>query len=459
MILYHTTSFDAAEAIKESSVIQPKNYDSFVSFAEDPFTGDISANDVTLTVEVDPASVEKVEYTKKWYKKHPEQASYIAGEGWIEQFEYPDTEDEDEEEEAYRQAELESFLWKSNEKEWISKTPGEPVAVSVIEEVHVKRAKALAQARSRFQQKASEIIIKRRLNHVIQAINQHIRVTGLAFKHDPGTDIREQYKGIIEYPGFHTTTDFNVASMYAIGRVAQSFTKSDDNDVYYVTDYPVVVSIDMSGHTPKVDYDAAKIVTDTAKIQLDSFLDELEEEDTDEEILDKLDHFAENLEYDREAQYNPLDMISEGVFSHFEIPINTLRNQTNAVDIIKNYQETGSLPDEFLMDATNQYRYTEDVSENRIQAVWYITPTANKLLTYDMDEAEVTQQYPGFDIPSEDDVYGGYWNPAKNKVYEAADQVNDQTRRIEYHGTTYKRLLQIAPELNLPEPPSPPYAG
>jgi hypothetical protein len=176
MILYRTTSFEVAEAVKESGFIQPKNYDSFVSFAEDPFTGDISANDVTLKVEVDPASVEKVEYTKKWYKRHPEQASYIAGEGWSAQFEYPDTDDEDEEEEAYREAELESFLWKANEKEWISKTPGEPIAVSIIEEVNVKRAKALALAKSRFQQKAREKIMKRRLNHVIQAINQHMRV-------------------------------------------------------------------------------------------------------------------------------------------------------------------------------------------------------------------------------------------------------------------------------------------
>lgn len=459
MILYHTTSFDAAEAIKESGVIQPKNYDSFVSFAEDPFTGDISANDVTLKVEVDPASVEKVEYTKRWYKKHPEQASYIAGEGWIEQFEYPDTDDEDEQEEAFSQAQLESFLWKANEKEWISKTPGEPVAVSVIEEVNVKRAKALAQAKARFQQAVRKKIIKRRFNKVIHALNNHIRVTGLAFKHDPDVDIREKYKGIIEYPGFHTTADFDIAAMYAIGRVAQSFTKSDDNDVYYVTDYPVVVSLNMSGHDPKVDYDAAKIVAETATAQLDSFLDELEEDDSDEEILDKLDHFAENIGYDQEAQYNPIDMLAEGVFSHFKIPINTLRNQPNAIDIIKKYQETGSLPEDFLMGATNQYRYTEDVSENRIQAVWFITPTADKLLTYDMNEDEVAQQYPGFEIPSEDDVYGGYWNLTKSKVYEATDQEVSQDQRIEYHGTTYKRLLQIAPEINLPEPPSPPYAG
>jgi hypothetical protein len=143
MILYHTTSFAAADDIKTGGQVKPKDYDSFVSFSEEPFRGDISANEVTLKVEVDPSLVEKVEYTKNWYRKHTDQAAYIAGEGWREQFTYPEDiydeegeADPDAEEQAYDEAQLESFLYKSGENEWISLTQG-PVPVQVLDEIAV----------------------------------------------------------------------------------------------------------------------------------------------------------------------------------------------------------------------------------------------------------------------------------------------------------------------------------
>jgi len=39
--------------------------------------------------------------------------------------------------------------------------------------------------------------------------------------------------------------------------------------------------------------------------------------------------------------------------------------------------------------------------------------------------------------------------------------VAPSTGQVEYHGTTYKRLLEAAPSLaaQIPEPPDPPYAG
>jgi hypothetical protein len=144
MILFHTTSFRRAEEYKNQGFITPKNLDSFVSFSESPFSGDISENEITLKVEVDPSHVEQVQYNERWYKDHQEQAAYIAGEGWPEQFEYPEDIYDEEgeadpgaEEAAYAEAELYAFLDKSNEREWISKAPGDPVPVTVLEEIPV----------------------------------------------------------------------------------------------------------------------------------------------------------------------------------------------------------------------------------------------------------------------------------------------------------------------------------
>lgn len=136
--LYHTTSERLARLICRQGIFRPHNGEAFVSFSKIPFKGDIRHNEVTL---VFPRSavegkVMDVEYSRRWAKKFPEHVSYIAGEGWREQFELPDDcfdeegeEDSDCVDQAYATAELDSFLWKSNEQEVISVNPGEGVLV------------------------------------------------------------------------------------------------------------------------------------------------------------------------------------------------------------------------------------------------------------------------------------------------------------------------------------------
>ena len=139
--LYHTTSYAALEEILRTGRIEPKSGEAYVSFSERPHLSDISADDVVIALDARKLrdQVEKVEYTEEWFDRNREKASYIAGEGWIEQFnldDYVDPEDIDpdtgeidteKEEEAYREGELEAFLTKSEEREWISRSEGEPV--------------------------------------------------------------------------------------------------------------------------------------------------------------------------------------------------------------------------------------------------------------------------------------------------------------------------------------------
>lgn len=303
----------------------------------------------------------------------------------------------------------------------------------------------------------------------MQHLERAKRMIGMAFKWQP-ENVGPKYKGIIEYPGFHTTDSFNIAAMYAIGRVHQSYTAEDEEGLPYVTDYPVVVSIDMAGFEPQVDYDAVEMVLDSLKAQLGDFISGLEEGDTDDDIQNKLQRYVDYGDFgDQEMQHGALAFLSQTTFGHFDNPIVYINNLPNAAQIIRDYQQTGKIPDEVLMKATDQFRYTEDVSEGRIRAVWYVTPVANDLLResdYGEGESAHAQKYPGFDIVDEDQAYGGSWSPSMQLVYQETPEeqmglpgVDEPDRRVEYHGTTYKRLLQIAPELGLPEPPSPPYRG
>mgnify|MGYP000635370297 CR=1 FL=1 len=116
--LFHTTSWKALDSILRSKMLRGE----YVSLSENPFLSDIRATEVALKLDASKLhNVQKVQYTEEWYKQHPTEAAYIAGDGWREQFSYDGVEDDTEAEEAvYREAELESFLHKTGELEWIA---------------------------------------------------------------------------------------------------------------------------------------------------------------------------------------------------------------------------------------------------------------------------------------------------------------------------------------------------
>jgi hypothetical protein len=157
--LYHTTSLGALEAILDERRLAGGD---FVSLSEIPFVGDIRANDVSLGFAADcfAHAVRKVRYTRAWYDENPEDAAYIAGDGWREQFVTPDDcyDDEGEvdegcEAEAYAAAEFEAFIDKAREREWLSVESVLPFALEHIVEVVVhnqRQADAVARIVERF---------------------------------------------------------------------------------------------------------------------------------------------------------------------------------------------------------------------------------------------------------------------------------------------------------------------
>ena len=133
--LYHTTSLHGLLGILKSLTVEPRG--DFVSFSEVPLVGDIRANEVTLSFDANALipQLEKVRYTEAWFNEHPEQGAYVAGEGWREQFTEPEDcyktdddgwEEADDEclEQAYHDAEFQSFMYKENEREWVSRSDG-----------------------------------------------------------------------------------------------------------------------------------------------------------------------------------------------------------------------------------------------------------------------------------------------------------------------------------------------
>lgn len=256
------------------------------------------------------------------------------------------------------------------------------------------------------------------------------------------------YIGISEYPGFHTTEDFSVATMYALGKVDP---EESSNDTHYVKDYPVVVALDMTGFQPKTDYDAVEIVKEVLEIHLKKLVGLLEDDFSDSNIGSKTQEF---VEYGMtQTDFQPTtsrEFLSSDIFNYMEEPLFMLIDKPYYPDIVRGFAETGNISDQALMDATAQFRYTEDVDEKYITAVYYIKPVSD--LVEDDDES-ADFKWEGFDIIDYDSAYGGYWSPKQTLVY------GKEQEGVQYHGTTYLRLKQSAPALDLPRPPSPPYFG
>ena len=284
---------------------------------------------------------------------------------------------------------------------------------------------------------------------------------GMPFLADPPVD--ETYAGIEQFPGFHTTENFDMAATYANGRIYSSMTEQDSNGQGYVTDYPVVVQLDMSGFEAQTDYDAEEIVKDTLVQHLQELIDSasLTQESSDEEITDAANEFtmyAENQSDEYVDYSNPGDVIFNMNFSQFHDTLPAIMDEPGFPDLIRNFISTGDLPSEFLMKATDQYRYTEDIPEEQVTAIWYVKPIATEILTYENEDEhdEIEAKWPGFVVYHEDDLIGGFDAQFDSELVYGSSQEGGQ-----YHGTTYKRLLQAAPGLagQLPAPPSPPYQG
>lgn len=138
--LFHTTGLHTALDILTAGEVLANP---FVSFsAGSPVYSDISASApfVAIAFRYMPVALQlaEVAYTDEWYTAHREQAAYIAGEGWDQQYTEPDEaydedgwSDDEMLAEYYSVAECSAFTCKSDEREWVSEQEGYPVTFDI----------------------------------------------------------------------------------------------------------------------------------------------------------------------------------------------------------------------------------------------------------------------------------------------------------------------------------------
>jgi hypothetical protein len=290
-----------------------------------------------------------------------------------------------------------------------------------------------------------------------QRIASLLMKRGMPFMWSSPIPQSEKNFGVVTHPGFHTSNDRDIAASYAVGVVNSNFTDEDENEVHYVTDYPVVIQVNMSGAERALDYDADNMVRENLGNQFSAMMSVgLDASMSDDEIEEFVQDYMDSDYGEGDPIYSPYDSVSQNNFGHVGNPIGVASSHPEFFDVFRNWVETGQFPEDFLNSITNQFRYESDVEEDQIVAVWFVKPLADVISDYD-NEDDVSAQWPGFTVMSQDEAYGYGTYYEFEEVY--SNPGVGSTGESEFHGTTYLRFLQAAPGIPIPRPPTPPYEG
>lgn len=272
--------------------------------------------------------------------------------------------------------------------------------------------------------------------------------------------------GVHPYPGFHTSRDEEVAVPYAQMKVEDDVDAPDDEceecegsgcpecaSAYSLPDYPVVIAVDMQGLTPEPDYDAIHLSMDvlrqTAAEALEHggddpvrWLDSLEALDPGEAPDSTMGalfyRFASTVQDPSRGLLNVLEDVS---------PDEAARRLQVIV-------EGGDEAEVLAMQVIGQFRYTQDVSDDRLVSVDYMKPfwPHGVVDLYESEDMVEALGGAGWDVVTDDDLER--FDASMRTVWERKIRPG---ARIEYHGTSYRNLLLAAPWLKgkLPEPPAP----
>lgn len=276
----------------------------------------------------------------------------------------------------------------------------------------------------------------------------------------PASESRPHF-GVHSYPGFHSAADMDVAAWYAHSKIS-TYGNIVENDEIYMTDYPVVVGLcGMSRFKKLADYDAMNFVADALDPYFYVMHKEIGENASDEEIEDKARELCDGMDQEYcKIPDDPLVAFGEICGINFQ---NVFHRAVDHPEFIQAFRESSKIKyqkfrkknflyEKFLMEITGQFRYDEDIPSSCICKVYYIFPLAPEISDYqgDQDSAEdLEEKYRGFDLIDVEDILSGNFHPRYAEVFSNGREVE------EYHGTTYKRLVQSAPGIDLPIPPYP----
>jgi len=269
----------------------------------------------------------------------------------------------------------------------------------------------------------------------------------------PGEFVGPQMKGVVGpggLPGFHTTVDFDTAITYAYAKVADLLGDLDDG----IPDYPVVVTLDMAGLVPEPDWDAEQLVRETligaAKSALSVHLD----------IHEAMEWLVQDLD-SRGAPANVHAYLEEHLVSaHATSRLRDVLETHDDPETLLTQIAAGDLSPDLLAQITGQFRYTTDISSDRIIDVTYVRPYWPTILSFEAaDEGKIeTIEAAGFTVVTEEDTLNfDMVSDLKTAWQRRGRQTRlfGESERLEYHGTSFRNLRRAAPDVPLPDPPPP----
>lgn len=248
-----------------------------------------------------------------------------------------------------------------------------------------------------------------------------------------------------DYHGVHTTTDENIAAVYATGATYKGFFVD-----HYIENrpgaYPVILALDVSGLQPLPDVDA---LAQAAYYLGDSWLRSSYYGVDLQEALESY-HDYEFLGPGNDVGSAVMEMAvySLGPASAFyDLPDGEEQWQT--------WIETGAYSEDVAIAMVKQKRYLADFGLDRLVAVRAMKPWWG----YVLEDAEAGEEYKrqieqiedlGYRAVTVDDLLNE--NVLTTTPIYTADQ---SERRVEYHGTSSWHLMQAFPEISVPPSPFP----
>jgi hypothetical protein len=256
-------------------------------------------------------------------------------------------------------------------------------------------------------------------------------------------------RGIDEFPGFHTASFIDISAPYAQMRYEQSQGK----------DYPVIVQLNMRGLEKFADYDAFAFIKepliDTIKFNLSNVYNaEAIRNDlaslSESPVFSPHDQTLPQTTIDSLFLLHPMNGNLEGVL----LDLTSDLTDEELINLFKSIRDE-KVPESFLAALTGQFRYLEDVEEDRITAVYYMKPFWSKIV-------------PNWDHPEFDEEVENFIEEAINAGFSIVFDTQEAepeyslvwgtpTRDGEFHGTSYLALKKAVPNLfkQLPKPKVP----
>jgi hypothetical protein len=265
------------------------------------------------------------------------------------------------------------------------------------------------------------------------------------------------------FPGFHTGETMEIAAPYAQRKGVEYGNNNDSPTRKRIYDYPVIVTMDMRGLRPMADHDAIVFAQEAIRTVAQQALEHADEHGIAHTLqIFASDEFDDNERFPDNAYDALLYLSTPCLRSPAGCMASMVENKSESAArrVMETIAKGGRDLDYWLAKAVGQFRYTQDISAERIIEIRYMRPYWDEVYfgSEGMSDAKAERiEKNGWGLMSADD--GQIYLKTKT-VWRNQEQLHFpwiKNRRTEYHGTSYRNVILAAPWLAevLPVPPKP----